>query len=650
MKRLSLIATSLLLLGSTAFAKEKLNVLYVGGSPDIETMGVAYDTVYAEKSVKTRMADFTKFLKSHFTKVTSVEGKNYSPEMSDAYDVTVFDGHPKEITPKIMERDENGRVIRYEKASYLPADFDNACVMIAQMSEDLGRSIGTKNDWMCLCLDNYALGWDKNHQIFKGPFKVDIKSEMRPTPASAKEYEPIYGYKLPDETEMWLIHRPVTPQNYGRIGMVSRPGGYLDSPDTEVISGGQCAKSIDAVAIGRHGNFFHWGFAAKPSDMTPSAREALANAIVYMKDFNGKKILAKKFNENIATRKDALANKYFASKACCDANNEVNYRFYTVMDSIHKSIERKKAAGEKLDGTEAFYADIPAPQKPVPVTYSDYIKSRYPDLYPVFGEDEAEYARYFDINTPYFIPDEKGYNLVIDQDARSLKIANNDIRLLDKAIELLEAGGNDAEKGRRILERYTLCRFATPAEWKGWLAKNRDKMFFTESGGWLWLVNTDDPNEFGNDYSTLKKEKETRQSKEANQGKNELSSTLKTDEDNPVAFETIIEELSNGLKDVVITMTVHEGYHTYAMLDEEDPFIPTEITIELPEGYKKIGDLVLPQQSPSSTKTTYYTGTGQFRQKIAGTGTGKLTCKVHYQVCNESSCKMPTTKTMEIEL
>lgn len=36
--------------------------------------------------------------------------------------------------------------------------------------------------------------------------------------------------------------------------------GFEDSPEAEVISSGVCAKSLDAVAIGRHGNFFHWGF------------------------------------------------------------------------------------------------------------------------------------------------------------------------------------------------------------------------------------------------------------------------------------------------------------------------------------------------------------------------------------------------------
>ena len=189
-------------------AKEKVSVLYVGGSPDFNTMGgMPADPAEVAKSAKERAADFTRFLKQRFTKVTAIDGKDYRPEMSEAYDVTVFDGKPAVLRPEVMERDENGRVIRYEKAAYLPDDFDDAVICIAEASENIGRSLGNKNDWFCLCLDNYALGWKKDHPVFNGPFKVNIVSEMRPTPDNAKEYAPMYGYTLPEQTEMWMVSK-----------------------------------------------------------------------------------------------------------------------------------------------------------------------------------------------------------------------------------------------------------------------------------------------------------------------------------------------------------------------------------------------------------------------------------------------------------
>lgn len=641
-KTLILFITLFLCLG-VAGAKEKMSVLYVGGSPDINTLGgVQIDSATVAKSVKLRMDDFAKFLRQHFTKVTVVKGEDYTADMSKGYDVTVFDGRPKPIRPRVIERDAQGKVTKFENAAYLPDDFDCATLMIAEQSHDLGNSIGSKNDWFCLCLDNYALGWKKDHPIFKGPFKVDIKTEMRPTPEHAKEYCPIYGYTLPDSTEMWLVHKELYPAG-GRIGMVSRPWGYTDSPEAEVISSGTCAKSIDAVAIGRHGNFFHWGFAAKPSDMTAPAKAALANAIVYIKDFDGKRIIARKLDEGIATRANATASKYTTSRACCKENDRMNLDFYHQMDSMISAVKAKKAAGEKITPAETAYLEFPAPQKPVPTKYSDYLKQRAPELYPIFGEDEAEYARYYEKNRPYFYSKPEMRRLVIDQEARSLGIANNDIRLLDKAVELLAAGGDDAATGRTILERYTLCRFATPQEWKSWLDANRDRMFFTESGGWLWLVDTLDPSVPGNDYSVLK-------ASAAESAPAPVEAAGATTPENPVALKAEAVSKPDGSKEIVITMTVHEGFHTYANLAPEDPFVPTEVTIELPEGYEKAGQLVLPQQSPSATATTYYTGTGAFRQPVKGSGKGKAVCTVKYQACDSSICLRPETKKFEIEL
>ena len=104
------------------------------------------------------------------------------------------------------------------------------------------------------------------------------------------------------------------------------------------------------------------------------------------------------------------------------------------------------------------------------------------------------------------------------------------------------------------------------------------------------------------------------------------------------------------MKDVVITMTVHEGFHTYAYVADEDPFIPTEVNIELPEDYEKSGSLVTPTPTPSSTAMTYYTGNGAFRQRIKGNGDGEVVCKVKYQACDASMCMPPVTKTITLAI
>lgn len=631
------IVLSAAVIALSVMAKERVSVLYVGGSPDFDNIAVKKDSVTVVKSAKIRTADFEKFLRQRFYKVKAIQGCDYTADMSKDYDVTVFDGRPKALRGQIIERDETGRAVKFERPKYLPDNFDRAAVCIAEASEDMGRSLGSKNDWFCLCLENYAHNWKKDHPIFNGPFKVNIKSEMRPTPANAFEYCPIYGYTLPEQTEMWLVH-PL--KEGGRIGMVSRPWGYLDSPETEVISSGVCAKSIDAVAVGRHGNMFHWGFAAKPSNLTEPAKAALANAIVYMKDFNGKRIIAKKLDEGIATRHQATARKYLDSQACNESSYKSNVEFYEEMKAVHDTIDAKNARGESLTDVEQMHAGFPMPEMPAEISFDEYIREREPELYKVFGDDAEEYARYYKKNTPYFRAD--GYNLVIDEDARSLKIANNDIRLLDKAVGLLSGDEKQAAMGRRILERYTLCRFETPSQWKAWLDANRDRMFFTESGGWLWLVNTDDPAVPGNDYSVLEEVeiKDEAPAKPAGA----------TDEQNPVAIRCGVVNNSDGSKDIELTMTVHPGYHTYAVVADGESFIPTEVTVEVPDGWQKTGKLRLPSPSPSPTATTWYTGNCAFRQRVKGTGAGTAKVTIHYQVCDASVCLRPETKTFEVKL
>ncbi len=78
------------------------------------------------------------------------------------------------------------------------------------------------------------------------------------------------------------------------IGLVSDFNGFLDSPDTEVLSSGVNTKGPSSVAIGRHGNFLQWGFAASPTWMTDEAKLVFVNAIHYIAKFDGQAPVARK--------------------------------------------------------------------------------------------------------------------------------------------------------------------------------------------------------------------------------------------------------------------------------------------------------------------------------------------------------------------
>lgn len=164
---------------------------------------------------------------------------------------------------KITENIPNGA----RNPAYLPEDFDRPMVFIAEAGDIVGTRIGVKTDWYCLCLDADAHHFNKEHPIFHGPFEVNISVELKPTPSEAFRFVRTDGQPLPDSLEMWRVQTKGYKTEEGfRPGMIARPWGFADSPDAEYISGGVSAKDIDAVAMGRHGNFFFWGFSASQGE------------------------------------------------------------------------------------------------------------------------------------------------------------------------------------------------------------------------------------------------------------------------------------------------------------------------------------------------------------------------------------------------
>lgn len=467
--------------------KSNLKILYVGGSPDVENFSNR-DTVTMKKSAVERMKSFEDMLKTYFNSVTVIHAGNYTENLSKNYDVTVFDGTPKPIQPRIMERDASGNVTKYLMAGYLTEDFDRPAITIGELGETLGRRIGLKTDWYCLCLDADAHSFRQGHAIFNGPFPVKMTIEEKPTPEAAAHYAS--GEPVPAMLPMWKVQTKgySTDQGY-RIGMVSRPWGFLDSPEAEYISSGVCAKGLDAIAIGRHGNFLHWGFAASPTYMTDEAKTVLANAIVYISQFGGKGVIARKYNDRLATRDNVKSLKYLSTRESYEESLKMEEEFNKMYADKKKEALAKQEKGEKLDEMETMALNF-TPQPPI--SFENYLKRNQGALFPLFGMNVEAYAKYYDDNYDYFYSVTGSYGLEIDADAKSLGIPNNDKRILDEAIKMLESG-KDVDKAKRILTRYTLVDFPSAKEWRTWFNKYKDKLFFTEAGGFVFLINSREP-------------------------------------------------------------------------------------------------------------------------------------------------------------
>lgn len=621
---------SLSVLAGTSVKKSNLRILYVGGSADKERAAFSSDEAF-HASVRERMASFEAFLKEYFNNVTVINAEEYTQDLSDQYDVTVMDGTPKPIAPEYTDMARR----MYLKPAYLTEDFDRPMLTIGATSSDMGARIGCKNDWYCLCLAGDAFDWKKDHPIFQGPFKVKMTVTNKPTPEEAFHYAYAYDGKIPAELPMWQVQTKSfqTDENF-RVGLVSRYDGYEDSPEAEVISGGVSSKALNAVAIGRHGNFFHWGFAASPAYLTDEAKAVLANAIVYISKFDGQGIIARKYNETIATRATLEELKYTASEEAYREMVEMNDAANKMMQEMSQKAKDKQAKGETLNEEEKMYLNI----QPMPMrSREELLQLIMPKYFEMFGTDSKAYARYFDDNKDYLYGGEGTANFTLDEDAKSLGIPNNDIRLIDEAIKMLEAG-KDVAKGKRLLARYTLADFPTPAEWRAWFDQNKGNMFFSEAGGWVWLINSREPGV--NDYKGW----ELRRRGAALQ-------TGATDDQNPVSLAASREVLQDGRQVVLLKIKIHPGYHIYSQVGKGEAFIPLQLEINLPAGYEKAGDLQRPAPLPFNSKgTMMYEDTAVFVQPITGKGTGDIECKISYQCCNNNICYPPAEQTVNVQI
>lgn len=79
-------------------------------------------------------------------------------------------------------------------------------------------------------------------------------------------------------------------------------------------------------------------------------------------------------------------------------------------------------------------------------------------------------------------------NFLIDKKLQELGITSNrKIATLETLIELLD----DQEKSKTAeiaLKRYTGMTFETPKQWRQWLEQNRDRIFFSDFGGYKFFV------------------------------------------------------------------------------------------------------------------------------------------------------------------
>ena len=271
-----------------------------------------------------------------------------------------------------------------------------------------------------------AQGEPRTHVVFERPFRVEPVYEYWKTPGNYREYPG--GDKLPDKMKVWRI------QNTGKDngGVVARSWGFNDSPDAEVLTPGfNDGKENGAVGVGRHGNFLQWGFSAPPSQMTEAGRRFFLNCVCYIHQFDGKGPLVRQIR---------------------------NDRMQTVL--------------------LALLVDK--------ITDKNFLQSIFPSqLLKEYGRDPKGLAKYYQDNFERIYWDRV---YLVDVELGQLGIeSNRKVGSLQRIIALLR-DRNTAVTARLLLERYTEESFKTPGEWHAWFTRNRERIYFSDVGGYKFRV------------------------------------------------------------------------------------------------------------------------------------------------------------------
>ena len=101
----------------------------------------------------------------------------------------------------------------------------------------------------------------------------------------------------------------------------------------------------------------------------------------------------------------------------------------------------------------------------------------------------------------------------------------------------------------------------------------------------------------------------------------------------------------------MVSLRIHPGYHIYGKVSSKDPYIQTEIKINLTDGWQNDGNLeTSPVREFNTSGTTVYEGNALFRQKVRGSGPGTANVIVSWQCCDDHICMPPVEKQFSIQL
>ncbi|MER6007847.1 protein-disulfide reductase DsbD domain-containing protein [Nonomuraea angiospora] len=440
-----------------------------------------------------------------------------------------------------------------------PAELTDAAlplptVLIGAMGGRVSDAIGLKLgwDWGCRCLNHQAIIDDATpaHPIFTSV--PQFTTQVIGTPANFLEY---VAKTVPPQLTVADIH--AAPPEGELPGLVSTSAGFLDSPDCEHILGGINMKAHDYNAVARQARFLQWGFHDAPSSLTELGKALFVNCLHYILSYGGAPV-------------EAL---------------------------------RVQWSRDTLPTTLGF---LDHPMAPEPkVLLASAFGSAIPDG---IGATAESALAWYDRNRGYLRREgtHNDGNFMIDEDLVALGLANDDPALVETLAVQLDEEGADGERARRLWQRYVRRPALDAAAERAWLAKHRDRMFFSDWAGYRWIARDDLP------VLTIPR--------------------MSAEEAGPAYLWPTANRVGDDLR-LVLHIMLRPGFYVYAPGASDG--IAT--TIEVVSAHT----VVEPPAFPESDDFHLY---GEVKVPLTVRGEGnEVELAVRIQACDEQSCTPPTT-------
>jgi hypothetical protein len=566
--------------------------------------------LYAGNPSSAREKDFVAHLRTIFKQVDTADYQTFKEEQVAGHDVVIFDWtsvYPRDKEGKVLK---NNQDLNYPKVPAISEKYKRPTILIGCAGEMIARQLHLKIDWRCLCLDNFAHEMATSHDLFHKPFEVNPTIQEVPMPADVtpRDGGPTIGKSM----RVWKVQERDFPEL--DPGLISNAYLFEDSPDAEILSaGGVSARGVGSVALGRHGNFFLWGFSAPPGGMTPEGRRCFANAICYIKRFDGQKPVVRQLEKYPFSRNNALLSARGA-KAMLDP--ELFKRKFPTLGPSSEEFEKNRKI-------QLYFLSQVFPERIRQQGATD------PNVYQAWVEENLHWLRPGE--------DHDGHiEIAVDDDARAVGPPNDKVEQLDACVAMLERGDR-AELAMRVLKRYTTENFADAKGWRSWLDTNRSRIFFTEAGGYKFLVAPP---------SLIPPSRLPRLP---------LSSAASPTRRDPVVAELECSPGRAGPGEyltLVVRVQTAPSWHITALEGSTGSEVATSLNLGLPQGVEPEGEWVVPGPDRGPQGRLSYEGTFEFRRRLlvkesAQAGPVTLTCKFGYQACDPSSCHPHASTTLE---